>query len=438
MQLAPISGGDFRAEIARIQQRTLAKIGGKRPSFLAGLRLRFEEDFWERPLGDKLRFVRYILNWGAKRLSARLSRNPTYRPTPSGSRADNRIRVAIFATGSLGDYVSVAGFVKSLHRRHPLIDIDFFCAKPRYADFVFYRAEHVKQIYNCAYFDEVRDAYDLVVTVTHLVRYEALDQARIARLDGALAAKLDLARERFRQFERYFDMHPFLDGAFAREMASRGMNRTDALAFFGNLEIADNDTACIFPDVSKRSILATADLVGKRYITIANEFDKDYLTISRTATKCWPAQHWAKFVRLFKYHYPDILIVQLGVCQERRIEGVDVDLVGKTDLHEAAWLLRHSLVHIDHESGLVRLAHALQTRSVVMFGPTSASFFSFPANINIIAHSCHDCWWAKQDWMSFCPRGFEQPLCMHDISPQQVIDATAVILFPLDSTAAAD
>ncbi len=437
-QLTSVSGDDFRAEIARIQQQTLAKIRGKRPSFLAGLRLRIQEDFWERPLRDKFRFLFYVLNWGSKRLFTRLSRNPAYRPAPSGNRPDNRIRVAIFATGSLGDYVSVAGVVKSFHRQHPLVDIDFFCAKPRYADFVFHDAEYVEHIYDCTYFDAVREIYDLVITVTHLVRYEALDKRRIARLDSALAANLDVADERFRQFERYFDMHPFLDGAFARKMAKLGMNRSDAFAFFGNLEIADQDLACISPDASKHSILATADVLGKKYVTVANEFDKDYLTISRTATKCWPAEHWAEFVRLFKHRYPDILIVQLGMSRERRIAGVDVDLVGKTDLHEAAWILRHSLVHIDHESGLVRLAHALQTRSIVMFGPTSAPFFSFPTNINIVARSCHDCWWVKQDWMSFCPRGFEQPICMRDISPQEVIDAAAVMLFPIDTTAAAD
>ncbi len=92
----------------------------------------------------------------------------------------------------------------------------------------------------------------------------------------------------------------------------------------------------------------------------------------------------------------------------------------RTTLDEVAWIIKQSLLHIDGESGLVRLAHALHTKSIVLFGPTSRNFFGIEANINLSSEKCSDCWWATQGWLSQCPRGLVIPECMESITPQRV------------------
>src|SRR6185437_2317929 len=118
-----------------------------------------------------------------------------------------------------------------------------------------------------------------------------------------------------------------------------------------------------------------------------------------------PIGHWNKLVTLLKGKFPNITIVQLGTVTSRKIDNVDLDLRNKTTLKEVAWIIKHSLLHIDGESGMVRLAHALHTKSAVLFGPTSKSFFSFDSNINLSSSVCGDCWWSTGDWLSRCPRG---------------------------------
>ena len=69
---------------------------------------------------------------------------------------------------------------------------------------------------------------------------------------------------------------------------------------------------------------------------------------------------------------------------------------------------------------MVRLAHALHTKSVVLFGPTNKSFFSFDNNINLSSSACGDCWWSTGDWLSQCPRGLAVPECLDKLTPEKV------------------
>jgi SAM-dependent methyltransferase len=126
-------------------------------------------------------------------------------------------------------------------------------------------------------------------------------------------------------------------------------------------------------------------------------------------------------VRLFKSRHPEIMVVQIGAKNSRGIEGIDIDLRHKTDMHEACWVLKHALMHIDGESGMVRTARSLHTTSAVLFGPTSAPFFSFDRNVNLVSEVCSDCWWSTPDWNSRCPRQLPEPECMTSIQPNHVV-----------------
>lgn len=69
------------------------------------------------------------------------------------------------------------------------------------------------------------------------------------------------------------------------------------------------------------------------------------------------------------------------------------------------------------------MVHALHAKSVVLFGPTRPGFFSFTDNVNIVAQTCHDCWWFKRAWLAKCPRGLPEPECKTSIDPDSVMTA---------------
>ena len=104
----------------------------------------------------------------------------------------------------------------------------------------------------------------------------------------------------------------------------------------------------------------------------------------------------------------------------RPIPGVDINLIDNTTLHQAALLIKQSLLHVDGESGLVHLAKALHTKCVVIFGPTNVDYFGHQRNENICSEVCSNCWWITHDWLDKCPRGLVEPECMRSVTPERV------------------
>ncbi|MEM0100777.1 MAG: glycosyltransferase family 9 protein [Candidatus Methanomethyliaceae archaeon] len=114
--------------------------------------------------------------------------------------------------------------------------------------------------------------------------------------------------------------------------------------------------------------------------------------------------------------------MQLGAETSQRLQHVDIDLVGKTNLNDVVSILSESKLHLDNESGLVHIATSLGVKCCVCFGPTPVDFFGYEENINLAPAQCGGCWWSTRDWMEQCPRGFEKPICMESISPRLVTE----------------
>jgi ADP-heptose:LPS heptosyltransferase len=120
--------------------------------------------------------------------------------------------------------------------------------------------------------------------------------------------------------------------------------------------------------------------------------------------------------------------VQLGSSSSIPISGVDINLIDKTTIEEAAGLIKHALLHIDNEGGLVHVARCLGVRSCVVFGPTPAEYFGYPENINFRPLECGGCWWINETWMDQCPRGFDIPKCMESHLPATIASAISSAL----------
>jgi len=165
--------------------------------------------------------------------------------------------------------------------------------------------------------------------------------------------------------------------------------------------------------------------------------DTPYVTVHHGAdvgrqTKCWLMEYWEKVVDYLKEG--GYKVIQLGVLGDEPIKGC-INMAGKTNIRQTAALIDRAKFHIDSESGLVHLARAVRTRSIVLFGPTSYGHFSYPENINIeTPNECKDCWWKNDLWWRECGDGGTAfSSCMKAITPELVINEIKYIKFPDDS-----
>lgn len=420
-----------RAEIDSIQLLTLSQFLAKpHANIFSRVAVRLAESYFGRPRSEKLQFAKiavaavcYKIIARFQRLGARLVRRRA--PSHADLVRGEVLRVAVHGTGSVGDFLTHMIFIERFYKTYGPMRIDFYChpIKVNEAKFIFANAGFVRDIITVSVLSEVKEHYDLIIHMRYLVRYEIVNHARILAAHPDLFNVIQTADQRFAPYEYIFDRHPFLDGLFARQVVSEfGMNLAEVTGYLGNIAVERDARAVLAPDMASCRILPKCGLEGRRYVTIHHGFDTGY-PLPGTVTKCWPIEHWKKFVSLFKARYPDLLLVQLGAEKSCHVDGVDIDLVGRTTLAEAAWILKYALFHVDGESGLVRMAHALHAQSVVLFGPTSPGFFSFTDNVNVVAQTCHDCWWSKRAWLAKCPRGLPEPECMTSISPSSVMTA---------------
>lgn len=217
--------------------------------------------------------------------------------------------------------------------------------------------------------------------------------------------------------------HPYLDNMLAMKATENGLNRESLPYYLLGVPAAGKFRAKHRPWEKK-------EFYG-RFITIHDGFETAQSHIGR-ATKTWGIHLWNYFVTIFKERNPGIKVIQIGGPTSRLIRGVDISLVGKISFKDSCDYLARSYLHVDGDSGLVHAKRAFGGRSVVLFGPTNKEFFGYPENINISSNElCEgNCWWLTRDWLSHCPRGFAEPVCMDTIWPQQVIKAIDPIFNP--------
>ena len=285
---------------------------------------------------------------------------------------------------------------------------------------MFAQVRNVQNVLSVTYLPALEKRYDLIIYIRFLVKYRIMNHDRVLQHSPDLLNAISIAESRFEPYTLFFENHPLLDGMMARSVGLKGMNLADLVAYVGNVDIDRKTTPLVVPDLAACGCVERWDLADKRYITIYDGFDTSFVPAGESVTKCWPIGHWNKLVTILKDKFPDITVVQLGTVTSRKIENVDLDLSNKTTLEEATWIIKRSLLHIDGELGMVRLAHALHTKSVVLFGPTNKTFFSFDSNINLSSSVCGDCWWSSSDWLSRRPRGLAVPECLDKLAPEQV------------------
>lgn len=159
----------------------------------------------------------------------------------------------------------------------------------------------------------------------------------------------------------------------------------------------------------------------KRYITI----NRGSYTIAGQSegTRVWPISHYNTLISLIKRKYPEIQIIQIGESPECILmEGIDLNLCGKTTLEELKILLRDAFLHIDGEGGMVHLRKAVGGGvSVVLFGSTPKEYFGYKDNINLNVQVCPEsCCELHKEWLHKCLLSGGEAVCLQKLTPDKV------------------
>ncbi|MDR3048786.1 MAG: hypothetical protein LBV16_02955 [Elusimicrobiota bacterium] len=156
-----------------------------------------------------------------------------------------------------------------------------------------------------------------------------------------------------------------------------------------------------------------------KYITFQYGFGSQGQNYS---AKCWDFDKWEELLSILKNILDkDIKIVQVGLSRQT-FKDADINTARRTNFDELCSILRGSLLHIDIDGACSHIAKALNTKSLIMFGPTDSQYGGYKENINITSLSCKGCWKGVKYNHDSCQKGYAKPKCMDEISPQLVAD----------------
>jgi hypothetical protein len=324
--------------------------------------------------------------------------------------------LALVVRGGLGDHIQTARFIRDLAQHSEGFSFDVYTLRPAIAAWVFASVTGFHAAYDPVLLNE--SYYDATLDILHFVtvRRDSLLLHRIESRPNLLAAVHNIMAA-FHSIGLCAAHSPQLDNLLAQKAIFSNCTSANFLHHLAGVPYGGPHLSVA---TSKREPFKSS-LDGRQYITVHNGFDRQFV-MAGSATKVYP--HLSDVVQAVKKKHPGILIVQIGdLVASTPVPSVDIDLLGKTTLPEAAGLIDGALLHIDSEGGLVHIAAAVCTPSAVIFGPTPPQFFAYEANINIPPRTCGGCWWTNETWMTRCPRGLPEPVCM----TQDPLDVAATI-----------
>jgi len=141
--------------------------------------------------------------------------------------------------------------------------------------------------------------------------------------------------------------------------------------------------------------------------------------------KRWPAEHFARWIRLFRQNRPWKVLL-CGTASEAELadrirDGFApsevVSLSGKTSLDELALLLRGARLLVSNDSGPIHLAASQDTPIVALFGPTSPERTGPVSDGRILTlrkdvGCAVPCYFRACDWRA----------CMELLTPEEVLE----------------
>lgn len=338
----------------------------------------------------------------------------------------NSCKIAFILNGGLGSVLIGAEYIKKFHdtfEKDNNLEIYAYCSPSQsVSDCIMRGANFITAYYTHRGFnDEMKKKYDIVIEIVFFPYVHYMKDK--LSISGVLREYLDKTQafQKSDEMSRLFS----LKGNVKPNIYEWGMlNHRDRFHIADPLDLLNiGDEYSYTPAIYKEedSLLSNWGLEAGKYITMQRGTNSGF---SRETIRDWPLSYYEKLVCFLKSKYPNYKLIQLGESTENcdEIRGVDVNLLGKTDLEDVKVLLAKALLHIDGECGMVHMRKALKGGvSIVLMGGAPAEFFGYKGNINLEKHPCaHYCHGLSNIWYRRCMR-WRQPKCMAEITPEEVM-----------------
>ena len=338
---------------------------------------------------------------------------------------DDKIWILFDTRYGIGDSIIGANYI--WHFAHfindPRVIIDVLSPQMPFASAIFHEHSYINNLYyyedDCPY-----DTYNLVILLRRFPSIVHMANVKIFNANLNAAIKTFQSSPISDPGENAILQNTLTDSRANTLCRIKGLKRIQQPDITQLFKVGTDYKAPIFIDTDEDECLKKFGLLGKKFITFSRECGQ--MLFDAESTKMWPLSHYDRLVKLLKQETNEYKIVQIGssTVYSKLIENIDIDLRGKTSLEEVKVILRHSSLHIDNDSGMVHLRHALHAGpSVVMFGPTDIDIYGYPENINIKSKNCHcfPCEWITSSWNLTCINTDNPHICMRSIKPEDVM-----------------
>ena len=327
---------------------------------------------------------------------------------------DNLQHIAIEILGGIGDQIIGARYVEALsHSLSENVKIDILCEAQdlRSLQTIFCN----KTFINSIQIDKKQIEYDLKI---RLIRFPIVLSYLPHRLDENTLRYVQ-------QLEEFNKKHSELFGNDYLARCWSLMNkqtRIDQADFNNYLHLSELDFVLNITEDYK-AVLDKFNLSNTKFITIQTGAGYHFQNI-KNEVRSWPIGSYNQLVKMLKKKYPQYKLVQIGEQKQSKIDGLDIDLRGKTSLEELFVLLKYASLHVSQEGGMPIIRHFVKGGiSVVLFGPTDENFIGFEENINISNRKCFGvCEWINQDWVRKCAHTGNNAECMQNITPEMIMN----------------
>jgi ADP-heptose:LPS heptosyltransferase len=331
--------------------------------------------------------------------------------------------IALSAYGGMGDALWATAIIEAIARKHAPAELHVLVYEPVHAAvlrdnplvagvYLVDRAgaqltwpQHLRRLL-------ARGQLDLWYESRYATRVHYGARARVSNEERAATERA------FADLAVNFDEFPLGNNLVSLHARRRGLPLLPYVAKSAALTL-DDPQLFIYPSADDAAILSAVDALGP-YVTVHHGADTFHVQ-SGQQTKNWSRASWQVVIAGLRAR--GLTVVQLGTANETPLDGARHDFLGGCTPQQTALLLRGARFHLDSEGGLVHLARATHTPSLVLFGPTPIDFFGYAQNVNLHAGDCHGCWWAVDSWQASCPRGLARAACMEAIEPGVVLAA---------------
>jgi ADP-heptose:LPS heptosyltransferase len=333
--------------------------------------------------------------------------------------ARQRPVIVVFGLGSYGDAIQITPLLQALKNKFPeasliLVHHDQLAAKLLAMAPYLSRYIRLRSGYHYLLRSQLKDEdYDLMVECRYVVKYTLSLSARLGKR-GTLF--IQNAQEVQKSWLKFVQNFPFDNDLLWREAKAKGWSMYDLMAHTAGF--GDEDFEALRVDLPAEPSANPSPTLPPRYVVVSNS--AEWLSLqSALWTKSLPHDRMKQVLRELKNK--GIPTVLLGTTNDPGDYAVDYDLRGKTNLLEAAEIIKNARAVLGPEGGLVNLAKAMGTPSVVFFGSTPMEFFRFKSNINIAPRFCGGCWWSTESYLRQCPLLEDIPPCTNSLDTAEIV-----------------